>query len=156
MQPTCSTWHENRKAVVTGVVVLDTHDMTGGDGERERAVHRVLLPCAGVIGAITGVLLVVALFNLDEVSSAAVTMSAFELGASVLFLAAGILRISRWRVTTDPHSGLLAASMIVLGVLSLPLDNLTGQLLHGPVEPMPASRSAPSARRRASRWRCVP
>ena len=136
MQPTCSTSHEDRKAVVTGIVLLDTHDMTGGDGERERGVHRVLLPCASAIGAITVVLLVVALFNLDEVSSAALTKSAFELGASVLFLAAGILRISRWRVTTDPHSGLLAASMIVLGVLSLPLDNLTGQLLHGPVEPM--------------------
>ena len=75
------------------------------------------------------------LFNVDEISKAALTMNAFELGASALFIAAGILRISRWRVTTDPHSGLLAASMIVLGLLSLPLGNLTGQVLHGPVEP---------------------
>ncbi len=62
-------------------------------------------------------------------------MHAFEVGTSVLFLTAGVLRVSRWRVTTDPHSGLLAAAMIVLGLLALPFDDLTGLLPPVEVEP---------------------
>lgn len=103
---------------------------------REVTVHRVLAPCAGAIAVSTSFLLLVGLFNLDDVSSSALTLDAFELAASALFLAAGILRLSRWRVTTDPHSGLLASAMVVLGLLSLPLGNLVGQVLAGPVEPL--------------------
>ena len=99
-------------------------------------MHRVLAPCAGAIAVSTSVLLLVGLFDLDDVSSSALTLDASKLAASALFLAAGILRLSRWRVTTDQHSGLLASAMVVLGLVSLPLGNLTGQVLAGPVEPL--------------------
>lgn len=109
--------------------------MVGGTVGRDVAVHRVLLPCAAAILACTSVLLLVSLTSLDRVSTGALTMHAFEVGTSALFLAAGLLRISRWRVTTDPHSGLLAAAMMVLALLALPVDDLTGAMPPTVVEP---------------------
>jgi anti-sigma regulatory factor (Ser/Thr protein kinase) len=86
--------------------------------------------------AVTTVLVaVVALFNVDDVSSAALTDDGFDLAACALFLAAAILRLARWRTTTDPHSLLLAGAMAVLGLLSAPTENIAGQVLHGPLEP---------------------
>lgn len=109
--------------------------MVGGGRHREPARRRVLASCALAIAVSTGVVATVALFDVDEVSPSALTLQAFQLGASALFLAAGILRLTRWRVTTDPTSGLLAAAMAVLGALSVPLGNITGQLLHDGLEP---------------------
>ncbi|MEO5708660.1 MAG: HAMP domain-containing sensor histidine kinase [Nocardioidaceae bacterium] len=109
--------------------------MAGGRVERDVAVHRVLVPCATAIIACTSVLLLVSLTTLDRVSTGALTMHAFEVGTSALFLTAGLLRISRWRVTTDPHSGLLAGAMMVLGLLALPVDDLTGTMPPAAVEP---------------------
>jgi signal transduction histidine kinase len=62
-------------------------------------------------------------------------MNAFQLGAAALFLAAGTLRLARWRVTSDSHSGLLAAAMFVLSALAMPMGNLTAQVLHGNLQP---------------------
>lgn len=116
--------------------------MVGGAVQRGPAPRTgaggVLLPCAAAIAVGTAVLALVTLLNLDDVSPAALTQNAFELGAAALFLAAGILRLARWRVTTDRYSGLLAAAMVVLGVLSLPVGNITGQLLQDPIEPSAA------------------
>lgn len=109
--------------------------MDGGGGHREPARRRVLLSSSLAIAVSTAFVTAVALFDVDEVSSAALTLQAFQLGASALFLAAGILRLTRWRVTTEPTSGLLAAAMFVLGAISLPLGNITGQLLHDGLEP---------------------
>ena len=109
--------------------------MDGGRGHREPARRHLLLPCALAITVSTALVAAVALFDVDEISTAALTLQAFQLGASALFLAAGILRVTRWRVTTDPTSGLLAAAMFVLGATSLPLGNITGQLLHDGLEP---------------------
>ena len=109
--------------------------MDGGRGHREPARRHLLLPCALAITVSTALVAAVALFDVDEISKAALTLQAFQLGASALFLAAGILRVTRWRVTTDPTSGLLAAAMFVLGATSLPLGNITGQLLHDGLEP---------------------
>src|SRR3954454_25034320 len=115
--------------------------MAGG-GTHKQTVRRDVahrwLPCAAAIAVSTALVCFVALFNVAEVSVSALTMEAFELGASVFFLAAGILRLARWRVTTAPHSALLAAAMFVLGLLSLPLGNLTGQLMLNHVEPQVA------------------
>jgi hypothetical protein len=56
------------------------------------------------------------------------TYDAFRLGAAVLFVVAGILRVVRGQVTGRQHSGLVGASLFVLGALSLPLGDRTGQL----------------------------
>lgn len=122
--------------------------MVGGSGHREPGEHRahagprdgvrtadgggVLLPSAVAIAVGTVLVAVVALFNVDEVSASALTQDGFELAAAALFLAAAVLRLARWRVTTDAHSGLLAAAMLVLVLLSLPLGNLMGQLVPEP------------------------
>jgi anti-sigma regulatory factor (Ser/Thr protein kinase) len=71
----------------------------------------------------------IALFNLQEVSTPALTHDGFRLSATALFLAAGILRLRRWKLTLDRNSGLMSAAFVVLGVLSLPLDNLAGQIV---------------------------
>jgi anti-sigma regulatory factor (Ser/Thr protein kinase) len=71
----------------------------------------------------------VALFNLREVSSSALTYDGFRLSAAALFLAAGILRLRRWNLTLDLNSGLMSGAFFVIGVLSLPLDNLAGQIV---------------------------
>ena len=90
----------------------------------------MLLPCAAAITVSTALVAAIALFNVDEVSSSALALDAFRLGASALFLAAGLFRLTRWRVTTDPNSALLAAAMLGLGLLCLPFGNLVTQLVH--------------------------
>ena len=75
--------------------------MDGGGGHREPARRRLLLSCSVAIAVSTVFVAAVALFNVDEVSTSALTLQAFQLGASALFLAAGILRVTRWRVTTE-------------------------------------------------------
>jgi len=90
-------------------------------------VSGIVLPTAVAIVVSTLALTLLTLFNLEDVSSAALTHDAFRLGAAALFAAAGILRLARWRITAQPHSALVAASLFVLGALSLPLGNLAGQ-----------------------------
>ena len=109
--------------------------MAGGSRHRDVAPRQVLLPCAFAITVSTALVTAVALFNVDDVSSSALALDAFRLGASALFLAAGLLRMARWRVTTDPNSALLAAAMLVLGILYLPLGNLVTQVVHDGLEP---------------------
>ena len=98
----------------------------GRAGTETSQPRRVLLPCAFAITVSTALVTAVALFNVDEVSSSALALDAFRLGASALFLAAGLLRLARWRVTTDPHSALLAAAMLCSASSRLPLGNLVG------------------------------
>ena len=62
----------------------------------------------------------------EDLSPDALARDTFALGAAALFLAAAVLRIARWRVTTDPHSGLLGAAMVALCLITLPLGNLAG------------------------------
>ena len=109
--------------------------MAGGSRHRDVAPRRVLLPCAIAITASTALVTAVALVNVDEVSSSALALDAFRLGASTLFLAAGLLRLTGWMVSTAPNSALLAAAMLVLGILSLPLGNLVSQVFHDGLEP---------------------
>lgn len=71
----------------------------------------------------------VTLFNVREVSTPALTYDAFRLSAAALFLAAGLLRLRRWKLTLDRTSALMSAAFVVLGVLSLPLNNLAGQIV---------------------------
>jgi signal transduction histidine kinase len=44
--------------------------------------------------------------------------------ASAFFLAAGVMRLSRWRMSGEPHSALAGAALLVMGGLSLPLGGL--------------------------------
>ena len=44
--------------------------------------------------------------------------------ASAFFLAGGVLRLARWRITGEPHSALAGAALLVMGGLSLPLGGL--------------------------------
>ena len=115
--------------------------MAGGRADREpRAVEAsgvgsVLVPCVLAISVGTALVSLVALLNLEDLSPDALTRDAFALGAAALFLAAAVLRLARWRVTTDPHSGLLAAAMVMLTLITLPLGNLVGEVLRHDVEP---------------------
>ena len=95
----------------------------------------VLVPCVLAISVGTALVSLVALLNLEDLSPDALTRDAFALGAAALFLAAAVLRLARWRVTTDPHSGLLAGAMVVLTLITLPLGNLVGEVLRHDVEP---------------------
>ena len=98
-------------------------------------VGSVLAPCALAISVGTALVSLVALLNLEDLSPDALARDAFALGAAALFLAAAVLRLARWRVTTDPHSGLLAAAMVALCLITLPLGNLVGQVLGHDVPP---------------------
>ena len=95
----------------------------------QRQEDRLLLSAGGAVVVTTVLVAMVFLFNLDEVTTTALTYDAFLLGAAALFLASGILRIARWHVTADPHSSLMAAAFVGLGLMSMPLANLTGQLV---------------------------
>ena len=101
----------------------------------ERTEAAILLGPTVAVGVSTAVLTLLALFNLDDVSSSALTDDGFKLAAAVFFFAAGILRLARWRLTDDPHSGPLAGAMFVLGLLVFPLGNIAGQVLRDPLEP---------------------
>lgn len=48
--------------------------------------------------------------------------------AAAMFLGAGVLRISRWRVANDRSSLLMGTALVVLGGLGLPLTSLAGAL----------------------------
>ena len=115
--------------------------MAGGRADREprevevSGVGSVLAPCVLAISVGTALVSLVALLNLKDLSPDALTRDAFALGAAALFLAAAVLRLARWRVTTDPHSGLLAAAMVMLTLITLPLGNLVGEVLRHGVEP---------------------
>jgi signal transduction histidine kinase len=106
--------------------------MAGGRADREprevdaSGAGRVLLPCVLAIGVGTAMVSLVALLDLQDLSPDALARDTFALGAAALFLAAAVLRLARWRVTTDPHSGLLGAAMVALCLITLPLGNLAG------------------------------
>ena len=100
-----------------------------------RSEAAILLGPTVAVGVSTAVLTLLALFNLDDVSSSALTDDGFKLAAAVFFFAAGILRLARWRLTDDPHSAPLAGAMFVLGLLTFPLGNIARQVLHDPLEP---------------------
>jgi signal transduction histidine kinase len=44
--------------------------------------------------------------------------------ASAFFLAAGVMRLSRWRMAGEPHAALAGTALLVMGGLSLPLGGL--------------------------------
>ncbi|WP_231389038.1 HAMP domain-containing sensor histidine kinase [Marmoricola sp. URHB0036] len=44
--------------------------------------------------------------------------------ASAFFLAAGVLRLARWRIAGEPHSAFAGAALLVMGGLCLPLGGL--------------------------------
>ena len=44
--------------------------------------------------------------------------------ASAFFLAAGVMRLSRWRMAGEPHAALAGAALLVMGGLTLPLGGL--------------------------------
>jgi signal transduction histidine kinase len=48
--------------------------------------------------------------------------------ASALFLAAGVLRVARWRMAGDPRSGLMGIALLVLGGLTLPLSTMVREV----------------------------
>lgn len=72
------------------------------------------------------------------------TPSIFVLAlASAFFLAAGVMRLARWRVAGEPHSALAGAALLVMGGLCLPLGGLA-LLFPGPNDVSlvgPASRT---------------
>jgi signal transduction histidine kinase len=115
--------------------------MAGGREDREPGEvqtpgpRSVLGPCVLAVSVGTALVSLVALLNLEDLSPDALTRDAFALGAAALFLAAAVLRLARWRVTTDPHSGLLAAAMVSLCLITLPVGNLAGQVLRHDVQP---------------------
>jgi signal transduction histidine kinase len=88
-------------------------------------VRCTLLPAAAAIAVSTLVLTLLTLLNLRDVSATAVTYDAFRLGGAVMFVAAGILRLTRWQVTGEQQAGLVGASLFVLAALTLPLGNLS-------------------------------
>jgi signal transduction histidine kinase len=94
-----------------------------------------LLPAAAAIAVSTLVLTLLTLLNLRDVSATALTYDVFRLGAAVMFVAAGILRLTRCQVTGEQQAGLVGASLFVLAALTLPLENLTGQIVPDAVEP---------------------
>lgn len=49
--------------------------------------------------------------------------------AAALFLGAGILRVSRWRIVGDERSLLMGTALVVLGGVALPLTSLAGVLM---------------------------
>jgi signal transduction histidine kinase len=55
----------------------------------------------------------------------------FGIVAAALFLGAGVLRVSRWRIAGDPRSLMMGAALIVLGGLALPLTSLAGVIMDG-------------------------
>jgi signal transduction histidine kinase len=72
--------------------------------------------------------------RLRDLPSDDLTHDGFSLGAAALFLAAGVLRTARWRVTTDAHSAYVAGSLFVLALLALPVGHLLGHREHGHLE----------------------
>jgi signal transduction histidine kinase len=53
----------------------------------------------------------------------------FSILAAALFLGAGVVRISRWRITGDARSLYMGAALVVLGGLALPLTTIAGAVM---------------------------
>lgn len=114
-----------------------------GDANRRRQV-----PSVGTLLSVTAVAVILAtvlasVLSLAELHSGGVGEQITQiLGAiaAALFLGAGVLRVSRWRIARDPRSLLMGAALIVLGGVSLPLTSLAGVIIRD--EPASQLRAA--------------
>lgn len=64
-----------------------------------------------------------AISRIDEVVQVAGVL------ASAMFVGAGVLRISRWRIAKDERSLLMGTALVVLGGVAIPFTNLAGALM---------------------------
>lgn len=53
----------------------------------------------------------------------------FGIIAAALFLGAGVLRISRWRIAGDARSLIMGAALVMLGGVAIPLTSLAGVIM---------------------------
>ena len=70
-----------------------------------------------------------AVFVSPSTSTADQLTQLFNILAAALFLGAGVVRISRWRVTGDARSLYMGAALVVLGGLAIPLTIIAGAIM---------------------------
>ena len=84
----------------------------------------------------TVAVLAVALVDLDRMSGPALAHEASGLAAAVLLVTAALLRSHRWRLTGDAHDAWMAAGLLVLAVLCLPLEGVADRLVPAALLPV--------------------
>ncbi|MGZ8741714.1 MAG: sensor histidine kinase, partial [Nocardioides sp.] len=77
----------------------------------------------------TAVATVLVTFDTHMTPVSAQVTQVFGVVAAALFLGAGVLRISRWRLAGDGRSLMMGAALVVLGGLVLPLSSLAGVIM---------------------------
>ena len=77
----------------------------------------------------TAVATVLVILDTHTTAVSAHVTQVFGVVAGALFLGAGVLQISRWRLAGDVRSLMMGAALVVLGGLALPLSSLAGVIM---------------------------
>ena len=90
-----------------------------GESLRDRVRPLDLVAFAGIL-AVLGVAVPAALHHVATGDAAVRAMGVIRVLNATLFVAAGVLRVVRWRLTGEARTGLLGAALLCLGLLSAP------------------------------------
>jgi signal transduction histidine kinase len=82
-----------------------------------------------VVAACTAITTAVAVLASPSRGTTEQLRQLFDIMAAALFLGAGVVRLSRWRVTGDARSLYMGAALVVLGGLALPLTSVAGAVM---------------------------
>lgn len=96
-----------------------------------RCLWRVALWGLTVAIVGTAIATTVAIFGLAGHASTEHTARLFSMVAGAMFLAAGLLRIARWRLLRESRSLLMGTALVVLGGISTPLTSFADVLVAG-------------------------
>lgn len=96
--------------------------------DRLRAIKWLVLAAAGSVLVCTALAVWLDLQNVRTTGAENVADCLRIVGATAFF-GAGLLRISRWRMSREPHNALLGVAWVVFGGLTFPLSNVA-VLLH--------------------------
>ena len=93
------------------------------------AVRRMLVSAAVAVAACTAGTTVVVVFTAPSADTTDQLAQLFHILAAALFLGAGVVRISRWRIIGDARSVFMGTALVVLGGLALPLTSVAGAIM---------------------------
>lgn len=81
------------------------------------------------IGVSTTIATVLVAFDSGSHALAEQLTDIFGIVAAALFLGAGVLRISQWRIAGDSRNLIMGAALVVLGGIAIPLTSLAGVIM---------------------------
>lgn len=90
--------------------------------------RRLLIVTSGAIAACTFLATMLALTGFEATGISRRLTEALFLGAAAVFVGAGVLRISHWRIAGDCRSALMGTALLVLGAVAIPMSGVAAAL----------------------------